>query len=138
MESAFQDDDFFLVNKWILLFREPRRGDVIQAYHVREDKVLLKRVIGLPGERLSIHDGFVFLIDSSNQEQPLIENYLDKNVRTQTPENVTTSYTRIPPNHYFLMGDNRPMSGDSRGYGPVHRSLIYGLVTKPSVFSQKK
>lgn|SRR3989338_168878 len=137
MEPTFEDNDFFLVNKWILLFREPRRGDVIQAHDAQQEKILIKRIIGMPGERLSIHDGAIFLLDETGQEQQMVELYIGKNMRTEPPENKPTVYIRIPPYRYFIVGDNRPLSGDSRQFGPIHRSTIYGLVTKLPSFSKK-
>ena len=82
---------------------------------------LVKRVIGLPGETISDRNGTVY-IDGTALAQP----WLPKN----DPNTYTPSFkpVRIAPNHYFVMGDNRAISCDSRYWGTVHRSLIVGKV----------
>ena len=130
MEPTFLDDDLFFINKFLLLFREPRRGDLVQVMDASTQKVLIKRVVGLPGEVLSIHNGKVFLVDELHQEQQLEEPYLDRFTRTMAADEKDTVYLPVNPNSYFLMGDNRPMSTDSRVYGAVHRRFIYGLVMR--------
>ena len=131
MERAFMDDDLFLVNKYILLLREPRRGDVVQAIEPLEMHHVIKRVIGLPGEQLSIHNGHVYLRSSDGVETLIEEPWLDPTEWTEAPEGGDQVYVRIHEQEYFLMGDNRDHSTDSRVYGSVHRNNIYGLVMKP-------
>lgn len=130
METTFLDDDLFFINKAALLFRAPRRGDVVQAKGSNPGEVIIKRVIGLPGERLSIHDGSVFLVDEDFNETLLNEPYLNKEIRTLSTDQTATLYMPIPEQSYFLLGDNRPMSIDSRVTGAFHRSEIYGLIMK--------
>lgn len=128
MENTFLDNDFYLLNKTALLFREPRRNDVVQAHPNNEEKNVIKRIIGLPGERVSIHGGEVYLIDANENITKLDEPYLKPGVSTIVLDNPTYATLTIPPNYFFLMGDNRPMSGDSREYGLIHRAQIYGIV----------
>jgi signal peptidase I len=136
MESTFIDEDLFFINKYVLLLREPNRFDIVQAIDPHSKRLVIKRVIGLPGERLSIHNGKVFLLDDENAETELVENYLDSDTRSHSNDSKPTTYTRVAEHSYFLMGDNRENSTDSRVYGAIHRSLIYGLVMKPPFSSQ--
>lgn len=117
MEPALYENDRIVVDKVTYRFRPPRRGEIVilHVWQYRED--LLKRVVGLPGEEIAIHDGRVYV-----NGQPLNEPYL----REPTPGEVPP--TRIPPMHYFVLGDNRDASGDSRYFGPVPRSAIIGRV----------
>jgi len=132
MELTFLDEDFFVVNKFTLLFREPRRGDIVQFVDQKDKSVVIKRVIGLPGEKLSIKGGRVFLLQQNREWVELQESYLAPGIKTYSETQQDTVYLPVPEHSYFLMGDNRPMSGDSRIYGSVHRSAIYGLVIRPN------
>lgn len=131
MEKTFLDQNFFLVNKYTLLLREPKRGDIVQAIDPSSKLLVIKRIIGLPEEQLSIHNGLVHLRKSDSTEIAIDEQWLDPQTWTAPPEGNAQIYVRIPKNSYFLMGDNREHSVDSRVYGAVHRSDIYGLVIKP-------
>ncbi|MDG1949290.1 MAG: signal peptidase I [bacterium] len=130
MESTFTDNDVFFVNKYILLFHEPQRGDVVQAIDPLSGHIIIKRVIGLPGEQLSLRSGKVHLLKEDGSEILLQESWLSPSEWTSSPENTSEIYLPIPEYEYFLMGDNRNQSTDSRTYGPVHRNQIYGLVYK--------
>lgn len=132
MEPTFLDAEFFVVNKYLLLLRSPRRGDVVQAKDPAAERLVIKRVIGLPGEQLAIHDGRVWLRESDGTETAFEEPWLAPEEWTLPASGSSTVYVRIPEQSYFLLGDNRDHSGDSRSYGAVHRSEIYGLVMKPS------
>jgi signal peptidase I len=132
MEPVFLDDDFFLVNKITLLLREPRRGDIVQAVHpTRSDRLIIKRIIALPGERILIRQNRVFIETSDGSTFALREPYLPDSVSTFTPNREPLRTEILPPFTYFVLGDNREGSVDSRDFGPLHRSLIYGLVFAP-------
>lgn len=96
------------------------RGDIIILRYPRDpSKSYIKRIIGLPGEELEIRDGHVFI-----NGQLLQESYV-----TQSKEGYyrpATPLLRLPANEYFVMGDNRNYSSDSRDWGNVERHLIYG------------
>jgi signal peptidase I len=102
------------------LFRAPKRGDVIvfKSPTVPEgspERDFIKRIIGLPGETLEVRDCTVFI-----DGLPLDEPYIDEPPRsTHDPETV-------PPDHYFVMGDNRNNSQDSRSFGPLAKENIIG------------
>ena len=100
----------------------PQRGDIVIFLAPPEGHHWIKRVIGLPGENIAIDDGVV-LIDG----RKLTEDYL-------AAENVTTDYSRqmpaqkVPPDSYFLLGDNRDNSEDGRLLGATHRDDLIGKV----------
>lgn len=93
-----------------------RRGEII-VYRDLAQGVKIKRVIGLPGESIQIADGTVFLLQNST-EIPIEERYLEEHMRTCVPGACTDLRKQnydIPLNHYFVLGDNRTLSRDSRG-----------------------
>lgn len=130
MEKTFLDEDLFLVNKYVLLLRAPKRGDIVQAIDPLSKRLVVKRVIGLPEEQLAIHDGSVYLRDDEGVQTKIEESWLEDQEWTDTAEGGSQVYVRIPQQSYFLLGDNREQSADSRIYGAVHRGSIYGLVIK--------
>ena len=140
MDPNLDDGEFLLVNslvysevnldklaKWVPfwdpggpdmrhVFHAPERGDVIVLHpRQRENRDLVKRIIGLPGERLEIRDGVVII-----NGRELIEPYI------REPWGGSLSEIVIPPDFYFVMGDNRSASADSRSFGPVNEDDIVG------------
>ena len=136
MEPTFVDNNFFLVNKITLLLREPHRGDIVQALGPDHVSIIIKRVVALPGEIVSIDRTGVSITETNGQKIHLDEPYLAPGTITAAPDEKPTVYTAIPDNSYFLMGDNRPMSVDSRVDGAFHRKDIYGLVIKVPFLNQ--
>ncbi len=131
MEAAFIDEDVFYVNKYVYLFREPQRYEVVQFIEPEQEKLIIKRVVGLPGEVVSIRRGKVFVQKSlEDQPQELSEIYLKPEEYTKVPGLSRGQRYLIPMHTYFLLGDNRQESVDSRVYGPVHRSDIVGKVSE--------
>lgn len=130
MEMTFLDSQFFLLDKYTLLLREPKRREIIQFYDDRDDSLAVKRVIGLPGERVTIRNNKVIITLENGNFFPLNEDYLDRGTTTNGFPDKWTTYQVIPPNHYFVMGDNREESIDSRHFGVVHRKDIRGLVIR--------
>jgi signal peptidase I len=133
METTLYGNDRVLVNKLAYRFGEPSRGDVIVFDRVTTngDTVqhddLIKRVIGLPGERLEVRDCVVFVdgvaIDEPWLSADMTDTTYDPGTRcgTANVEPVT-----LGDNEVFLIGDNRPMSFDSRMFGPIDVDLIVG------------
>ena len=104
MENTLMIGDSLLVNRLHYLFSEPKRFDIVVFIPPDNDKNLfIKRIIGMPGEKLEVTDGKVYIND-----EPLEENFLDK----KTYESMGPFY--IPDGCYFMMGDNRNNSNDSR------------------------
>lgn len=130
MEPTFLDEDMFLVNRVIYFFREPGRFDVVQFIEPEAKRLVLKRVVGLPGETIIIRHGKVFLKKIGSTEEVEVDEtpYLSENVFTAlAPRSIDTVFL-VPENSYFLLGDNRPRSVDSRHFGAVHRDQIIGKV----------
>jgi signal peptidase I len=119
-------NDRVLVAKIVFRFRDPHRGEIV-VFHApaaakarcSEGGTYLKRVIGLPGEQVSERNG-VFYID----KRRLVEPYVDLHYS----DSLTASWRRLGPKQYFVMGDNRIASCDSRTWGPVPRSAFIGPV----------
>jgi signal peptidase I len=121
--------DRVLANRFIYHFKDPERGDII-VFEVPESGVaqcrlpgsetFVKRLVGLPGERIEGRQGRVFI-----DGRPLAEPYLDEISRDGIDP---FPAQEIPDDHFFMMGDNRPQSCDSREWGPVPRSNIIGEV----------
>ena len=126
MDDTLHPRDYVFLAKLAYKFGgEPERGDIIVFKSALKDenginKNLIKRVIGLPGETISIHDGYVW-IDGQKQ----IESYTKDGETTGSMEDIT-----IPMDRYFVMGDNRRVSLDSRApsVGLVKKEDIYGKV----------
>ena len=131
METTFIDDDVFYVNKFIYLLREPERFDVVQFIEPEQQKLVMKRAVGMPGEVISIRRGKVF-VQKSLDEDPveISEMYLKPSEYTKVRGQSGGQRYLVPSNTYFLLGDNRQESTDSRIYGPIHGSNIVGKVVE--------
>ena len=127
MQETFHDNDIILVKKIPLLFRHPERGDVVSINMGVEGALVVKRVIGLPGEDVIIKKGHVY-IKTSEGEFSIDEPYIPADVYTLPAEGYEEDYGVVPPDMYFVLGDNRYHSIDSRKYGFVNRNEIVGLV----------
>ena len=119
-------DDRVVANRLAYRFGEPERGQVVvftapeTAERCGEGNggtTFVKRIVGLPGERVSERGGVVHI-----DGQRLIEPYVDPSRRGRNSE----SWPRVPAGHYFLLGDNRTHSCDSRTWGTVPRSSLIG------------
>ena len=128
MDPQLPDDTLFIVNRISLYFKQPEKGDIIQLYHpTRENALVVKRVVGLPGDTISISNNRIMISKEGQHVQPLEEKYLNGTAVTQA-RGIAGQTIEIPPHHYFVMGDNRPHSIDSRDYGLIHRNRITGVV----------
>ena len=118
MTPRLADQERIFINKFVYEFGAMQRGDVV-VFHYPLDpkKSFIKRVVGLPGETVEMRRGVVYV--NSN---PLREEYLpaDEFDRESYPA------VTLPAGFYFVLGDHRRSSNDSRAWGPVHRSFIYG------------
>lgn len=125
MESNFFEHDYLIINEFLYNFKNIERGDVIvfkyKNAEAKMNEYLIKRVIGLPGETVTIKDGKVYIIDGDGCEFVLQEDYLD--LGTTTSGNLTEE---IKANNYFVLGDNRSVSLDSRYIGQIPKKVITG------------
>lgn len=125
MDTTFANGEMIMTNKLAYKFGEPMHGDVV-VFESLENKDIdyIKRIIGLPGDRIKIENNIVY-----RNDMPLDENYIQ-----QPTDLIQGGYLReseevvVPPNHIFVMGDNRPHSSDSRFFGPVPINNIIGKV----------
>jgi signal peptidase I len=118
MLPRLEDSDRLFINKFVYRISAIERGDVVVFHYPRDpEKSYIKRVIALPGDRLRIDRGVVS-VNGHRQVEPYVpEEFSDTRSMAETV---------IPPDSYFMMGDHRSISSDSREFGPVERSLIYG------------
>ncbi|MGD0939390.1 MAG: signal peptidase I [Terracidiphilus sp.] len=118
MLPRLEDQDRLFINKFVYHFSSIERGDVVVFhYPLDPEKSYIKRVIAVPGDRLEIDRGTVWV-----NGRRVFEPYVPAEYRD------SRSYAEIvvPDDSYFMMGDHRSISSDSREFGPVMRSLIYG------------
>jgi signal peptidase I len=116
MMPSLNGDDYVLVNKVAYLFHAPERGDVIVFhYPLDTSKDFIKRIIGLPGDTITTDRTHIW-VNGVLLKEPYIE----------APWNTGGETWKIPANDYFVLGDNRPVSDDSRDWGFVPRNFIVG------------
>jgi signal peptidase I len=117
MKPAIGDGDRVLINKTP---GDLKRGDIVIFYFPTDtSKSALKRIIGLPGETLEIREGKTF-INGQILEEPYIDAAFNQNKNSLRP-------IKIPDRQYFVVGDNRDNSYDSRSWGTLPKELIYGV-----------
>ncbi len=118
MEPGLEDQERIFINKLVYRFESIERGDIIVFRYPRDTrKSFIKRVIGVPGDRIRISYGHVYV---NGQELP--EPYVPPDYQDAR----SFSEIVVPNNAYFVLGDHRSMSNDSREFGPVMRSYVYG------------
>lgn len=136
MEPTFENGQYLIINELgyketdlkvakITSFKEIVRGEVIVfRYPLNPKQFFIKRVVGLPGERIKIEKGSVYIYNKSNPEGlKLEEDYLPAGLMTKGDNDYT-----IKEDEYFVMGDNRNHSSDSRMWGPIKTSNVVGRV----------
>lgn len=138
MEPTFMDSDIIWVNRFSNLISAPQRYDIVQVLQSDVDKILVKRVIGLPGETLLFKMNGIYIKHPDDTLEEIAEPYLPDESLNQDRPGVSPEVV-IPQNSYYVLGDNRNASGDSRDFGPVQRSEIIGQVIheRPQVPDQK-
>jgi signal peptidase I len=118
MLPRLEDQDRLFINKFVYHFEDIGRGDVVVFRYPRDpEKSYIKRVIALPGDRLRIDQGTVWINGKQQMEAYVPDEYRDLRSMAEMV---------VPDDTYFMMGDHRSISSDSREFGPVERSLIYG------------
>jgi signal peptidase I len=114
MQPSFETGEWIIVNRLSYLVGEPQRGDVVILDYPEPQEDLIKRLIGLPGETIEIHDGTVFV-----NGQALTEPYI------KAPPRYRDEIT-LGPDEYYVLGDNRNNSRDSHAFGVVEASHFIG------------
>lgn len=117
MEPNLRQFQRLVVDKLSYRFHQPQRDDIVVLDLPDVSEMLVKRVAGLPGETIEIHDGVVY-IDSVAQPDRYLHDMAAYEMAPIT----------LPPLYYFVLGDNRSNSNDSRSFGPIHRDSIVGRV----------
>jgi signal peptidase I len=118
MLPRLEDHDRLFINKFVYHVTAVERGDIVVFHYPRDpEKSYIKRVIAVPGDRLRIEHGVVWLNGVRQDERYVPEEYRDRRSMAEI---------EIPEGSYFMMGDHRSISSDSREFGAVDRELIYG------------
>jgi signal peptidase I len=124
MYPNFKNGDYLIIDELTYRMREPARGEVIVFHPPRaQSDYYIKRIIGLPNERIVIKDGEIRIYNNSHPDGLLLnESYL---LDAKTPGDVDI---KLGNNEYFVLGDNRYASYDSRAWGVLYRDKIVGIV----------
>ena len=118
MMPRLVDQERIFINKFVYQLEPVNRGDVVVfRYPFDQAKSYIKRVIGLPGETVRLVSGEVFINGQKLREPYIVEEYRDR--QSHAP-------IVIPPDQYYVLGDHRNSSNDSRVWGPVPKQYVYG------------
>jgi signal peptidase I len=119
MMPSLTNRERIFVNKFVYHLEPISRGDIVVFRYPRDTSLsFIKRVIGVPGDRIRIDNGQVYVNDKPLEESYIFPGFVD---RDQSFAEIT-----VPPHNYFVMGDHRNMSDDSRDFGALDQSYIYG------------
>lgn len=123
MEKNFHNGEYLFIEKISYKLKNPRRGDVVVFRYPRDVRYnYIKRVIGLPGEKIQITNGQVAINDKI-----LVEDYVGEGQQTLVDNKPELNYEiTLESNQYFVLGDNRAHSSDSREWGPLDERFIVG------------
>jgi signal peptidase I len=122
MFPTFKDNQYLIVDQISYRFEDPKRGDiVIFRYPIDPSKFFIKRVIGLPNENVSIENGVITITEEDGSQKTLNEPYLEID-----RESKDTLDVQLKDGEYFVMGDNRIASSDSRTWGVLPRKNVIG------------
>jgi signal peptidase I len=128
MEPNFHDHEYLIIDEISYRFEPIKRGDIIVFRYPKDpQEYFIKRVIGLPGEKVEVKDGQVYIYNEQFKDGAVLdEKYLAPELKTYA--NAGTDSVTLGPNEYFVLGDNRNSSKDSRSFGAVDKSFITGRV----------
>ena len=118
MQPRLVDQERIFVNRFIYRFHNIRRGDVVVFWYPKDrSKSFIKRVLGIPGDEVEIRNGIVYVNGARISEPYLKREFQDYK---------SFGKTMVPAGQYFVLGDHRNSSNDSRSWGFVAQNLIYG------------
>ena len=124
MEPAFENGDYLIIDEISYRFRSPQRGEVVVfKYPQNPSQRYIKRIVGLPGETVEIEAGSVIIFNWEGSQILDESDYLPASI--QTPGDIRLS---LDEDEYFVLGDNRVSSADSRRWGPLPKENIVGRV----------
>lgn len=126
MENSFYDGEYLIIDELSYRFKDPGRGDVVVfRYPLDHKQYYIKRVIGLPGETVNISGGEILITKADNQKFTLDESkYLEGGETTPGLTSIA-----LGSGEYFVLGDNRAHSSDSRSWGALSQKDIVGKVS---------
>ena len=128
MTPALKPGDCRLVNCWLPLFRSYHRGDIVVIRDRKRQELMVKRIVGLPSDCVQVRSGLVYI-----NGRPLNEAYLPSQTYTE-PRKLGNQTFQIDRDCFFVLGDNRSASDDSRSYGEVNRADLLGLISQRRLF----
>lgn len=127
MEPNFHDREYLIIDEISYRLKEPSRGDIVVFRYPRNpQEFFIKRIIGLPGEKIQVKNGDVKIFNDVKMDGVILtEDYLEEGTKTYgLVDNIIT----LAEDEYYVLGDNRNASKDSRSFGPVNESFIIGKV----------
>ncbi|MFA6459274.1 MAG: signal peptidase I [Candidatus Paceibacterota bacterium] len=123
MDPTFASGQFLIVDRLSYRLEEPKRGDVVIFRYPNDPKIyFIKRIVGLPGESIRINEGKVDIVNSEHPEGIT----LDESYIAAAHASKDDFVKQLGTTEYFVMGDNRLQSSDSRAWGPLDRHYIIG------------
>jgi signal peptidase I len=127
MDNTFADGQYLIVDQISYRFENPHRGDVIIfKYPLDTTKYFIKRIVGLPGEVITVKGNTISIKNAENPKGYTLEEPYVKIDKLQPQRNDSIVDKKLGADEYFVMGDNRLVSSDSRIWGPLKRDLIAG------------
>jgi signal peptidase I len=122
MEPNFEDGDYLIIDEITYRFREPKRGEVVVFKNpMNERQRFIKRIVGLPGETIEVVDGKIFILNGEKK-------VLDESSYLNFSFTSGNFHITLGKDEFFVLGDNRQFSLDSRRFGPIKREEIVGRV----------